>query len=81
MTEYDKIADLENEVEARVLAGLLEDAGIPYALRSFHDVAFDGIFQLRKGWGTIDAPVEHREEILGILAEMREGPMGVDESE
>jgi hypothetical protein len=81
MTEYDKIADLDNEVEARVLAGLLEDAGIPYALRSYHDVAFDGIFQLRKGWGTIDAPVENREDILNILHQMRDGSLGTDESE
>jgi hypothetical protein len=81
MTEYDKITDLENEVEARVLAGLLEDAGIPYALRSYHDVAFDGIFQIRKGWGTIDAPVEHREDILEILGDMRSGNAVLDESE
>ena len=66
MKEFTRILTLKNEIEAQVLSDMLEEHGIPYLVRSFHDSAYDGIFQLQKGWGALMAPEEHREEILDL---------------
>ena len=43
----------ENEAEAIALQKLLEEHGIKSIVRSFHDTAYDGIFQNQYGWGVI----------------------------
>ena len=43
----------ENEAEAIALQKLLEEHGIKAVIRSFHDTAYDGIFQHQYGWGVI----------------------------
>jgi len=42
-------------------------------MRSYHDTAFDGLFQTQKGWGYISSPEGYREEILEIVADLRKG--------
>jgi len=51
--DLQKLLLPENEIEALALQRLLAEHGIPALLRSFHDSAFDGIFQNQKGWGVI----------------------------
>jgi hypothetical protein len=65
-----KILELRSEVEARLLSGLLEQKGIPHMLRSYHDSAYDGMWQTQTCWGSLDADEENREEILKIYNEM-----------
>ena len=65
-----KILTLENEVEARMLSALLDENGIPHILKSYHDSALDGVFQLQKGWGHIEALPEYRDKILNLYHEM-----------
>ena len=65
-----KILELRSEVEARLLSGLLEQKGIPHMLRSYHDSAYDGMWQTQTSWGSLDADDENREEILKIYNEM-----------
>ncbi len=72
MQDYIKIAILENEVEARLIESILKEREIPHMLRSYHDTAYDGLFQTQKGWGEIRAPEFYEEEILAILDEVRE---------
>ncbi|MFQ5822563.1 MAG: hypothetical protein ACE5JB_00745 [bacterium] len=67
MKKYEKIAILDNEFQAQVLEGLLKEKGIPHQIRSYHDLAYDGLFQSQKGWGHIEAPIEWRDDILSIL--------------
>ncbi len=67
MEEFKKIAVLENEIQARLLDSILTEREIPHRLRSYHDSAYDGIFQMQKGWGRIEAPEEYRDEIEGLL--------------
>jgi Putative prokaryotic signal transducing protein len=64
------ILTLNNPVEANLLDGLLNERGIPHIIRSHHDSAYDGLFQLQTGWGQLDAPEEYREIILKIYNEM-----------
>ena len=71
MSPYEKIIVLENIVEAQLMESILKEKGMPHRVRSFHDTAYDGLFQLQKGWGEIYAPTELKEEILDILADVR----------
>lgn len=73
MADYTKIAILENEFEAQLLTSILEERGIPHRLRSYHDTAFDGLFQTQKGWGVVQAPDAKADEIMEILSDIRKG--------
>jgi len=72
MEDYSKIAILDNEVEARLIESILKEREIPHMLRSYHDTAYDGLFQTQKGWGEIRASESYEEEILAIIDEVRE---------
>jgi hypothetical protein len=43
----------ENEAEANVIKSVLEEHGIYAEIKSFHDTAYDGLFQSQYGWGYI----------------------------
>ncbi|UZQ81926.1 DUF2007 domain-containing protein [Thermoanaerobacter sp. RKWS2] len=51
MEGFVKILVLENEIEAKLLEGILKEKGIPHFIRSYHDTAYDGLFQTVTGWG------------------------------
>ena len=72
MEDYIKVAILDNEVEARLIDSILKEREIPHMLRSYHDTAYDGLFQTQKGWGEMRAPQYYEEEILAIIDEVRE---------
>lgn len=72
MEKTTKILVLNNAVEAGLIEGLLNDKGIPHIIRSYHDSAYDGVFQLQYGWGQLDAPEKYRDEILRIYEQMSE---------
>ena len=72
MSTFKKAAVLENECEARLIEAVLKDREIPHMLRSYHDSAYDGLFQAQKGWGHVAAPEEYKDEIKAILKEIRE---------
>ena len=65
-----RILVLSSEAEALLLSGLLEQRDIPHMLRSFHDSAYDGMWQTQTSWGSLEADEEDREEILKIYNEM-----------
>lgn len=65
-----RILVFNSEVEARLLSGLLEQRGIPHMLRSYHDSAYNGMWQTQTCWGFLEADEENREEILKIFGEM-----------
>jgi len=70
MSKTVKILVLENEIEANLLDGLLKEREIPHVIRSYHDSAYDGLWQYHSGWGQLDAPEEYRDEILMIYRGM-----------
>jgi len=43
----------ENEAEANVIQSVLAEQGIYAEIKSFHDTAYDGLFQAQYGWGLI----------------------------
>ncbi len=70
MDGFRKVLVLDNEIEARLLDSILTERGIPHRLKSYHDTAYDGIFQAQKGWGHVEAPPEFAEEIRAIYREL-----------
>jgi len=78
---FIKIAVLENAIEAQLLSSVLTQYEIPHRLRSYHDTAYDGLFQLQRGWGEICGPDDARQLVLDALAELRSRPMDMPDSE
>ena len=71
MEKAEKVANLDNEVEAQLLESVLGEQGIPHVIRSYHDLVYDGVYQMQKGWGCVTAPPEWKEEILRHLEILR----------
>ncbi len=75
MTRQVKILYLQNEMEAMLLDEILTEKKIPHLIRSYHDSAYDGLWQSQSGWGHIEAPEEFREEIIATYEVMSEQPL------
>ncbi len=71
MDDYVKVIVLDNEIEAQLLDSILSERDIPHLMVSYHDTAYDGLFQTQKGWGHVSAPALFKQEILEILNEVR----------
>lgn len=71
--EFVIIAVLDNIIEAQLLESILKDQDIPHHIRSFHDTAYDGLFQVQLGWGELRAPFAYKVEIMEILEDIRSG--------
>jgi hypothetical protein len=69
--DFVNIAILDNIIEAQLIDSVLNEYDIPHRIRSFHDTAYDGLFQFQIGWGALWAPVSSRAEILEILNDIR----------
>ena len=72
--DYVKIIVLDSAIEAQLVESILSEQEIPYRLRSFHDTAYDGLFQVQKGWGVISAPSSFKQEIVDIVDDIRSNP-------
>lgn len=61
----------ENEAEAIALKGILEDHRIATVIQSFHDTAYNGIFQNQYGWGVIRVNEADFAEAERIISEWK----------
>jgi hypothetical protein len=75
MSKQVKILIFRNEIEAMLLNEILTDKNIPHLIRSYHDSAYDGLWQSQSGWGHIEAPEGFREEIITTYNTMSEEPI------
>jgi hypothetical protein len=64
-----KILVFNNEFEAKLLDEILNEKEIPHIIRSYHDSAYDGLWQTQSCWGHIEAPEEYSVEIKQIYNE------------
>jgi hypothetical protein len=78
---FIKIAVLENAIEAQLLSSVLTQYEIAHRLRSYHDTAYDGLFQLQKGWGEIYGPHDVRLQVLDALVELRSQAVDTQDNE
>lgn len=79
--ERENIVVLNNEVEASILHSLLEEREIPHVMISYHDSAYNGIFQVQMGWGHVEAPREYIQEVRDLYNDIqsaRENPQHGD---
>ena len=70
MSRPVKILMFKNEIEAMLLDEILTEKQIPHVIRSYHDSAYDGLWQTQSGWGHIEAPAEYSDEILAVYKQM-----------
>jgi hypothetical protein len=70
MSDTVKIITFSNEIEAMLLDEILTDMQIPHIIRTYHDSAYDGLWQTQSAWGHIEAPEEYRDEIVRTYSEM-----------
>lgn len=68
---YIKVKILENEIEALLLDSILDERLIPHMVVSYHDTAYNGLYQTQKGWGYVKAPMKYHNEIVEILSQIR----------
>ncbi len=66
MENLKRVAVLENGIQAQLLDSILAERNIPHVMVSYRDSAYDGIYQVRRGWGHVEAPERYREEIAAI---------------
>jgi hypothetical protein len=60
----------DNEIEAQVISSVLEQDEIPHLIRSYHDSAYNGLWQTMRGWGHLEAPGEYAPRILDLYNSM-----------
>jgi hypothetical protein len=71
MLKPKRVATLDNEIQARLLSSMLDEEGITHMLRTYHDSAYDGLFQAERGWGHIEADESDAERILLLIEELK----------
>ncbi len=71
MDAMQKISVVENEVEAQLLDAELKNRDIPHLIVSYHDTAYDGLFQYSQGWGHVEAPDEFKDRVLAAIEDLR----------
>jgi hypothetical protein len=69
--KLERIAGLDNEVQAELVDAILSDRNIPHIMRTYHDSAYDGIFQGSMGWGEVEAPAAFRDEVAAIIEDVK----------
>ncbi len=62
---------LHNESEASLLHGILEEDGVPHLIRSYHDRAYDGLWQMQEGWGYVETSVRFASGVKALLEVLR----------
>ncbi|MFW5986332.1 MAG: hypothetical protein ACOCQH_03120 [Halanaerobiales bacterium] len=72
MNDYEVILEINEPVEAGLLKTELEKRNIPFSIKTNYDMAYNGIFQLEKGWGYLLAPPEYSNIIRSIYQDLRE---------
>ena len=77
---FVRISGLDNAIEAQLVTSILAERGIPHQVRSHHDTAYDGLYQMQKGWGEILAPESCRSKIREIIYEVRADVPDIDDS-
>lgn len=66
--------DLENGFEADQFAAVLETEQIPHTIINHHSLAYDGLFQMTRGWGHMEVPAEFGDRALELLRVYRQTP-------
>jgi hypothetical protein len=72
MERWVKAGVIESRFEGDRISHALNEAGIPYMIKSFLDTAYDGLYLPQKGWGVVMVSEEFRAEAERIIREIKE---------
>jgi len=76
-----KVGTVENRFEGDRLSQALQEAGIPFLIKSFLDTAYDGLYIPQKGWGVVMVSKRNREEAERLITEVKRTFMKEEEDE
>lgn len=65
-----RILILNNQIEALRIKDILDKNKISHLIRTYHDSAYDGLFQSQIGWGILEAEEADEAKILALLKEL-----------
>jgi hypothetical protein len=71
MDKWVKAGTIENRFEGDRISQTLQEAGIPFLIKSFLDTAYDGLYIPQKGWGSVMVSENHKEEAERIISEIK----------
>lgn len=71
MERWVKAGIVENRFEGDRVSQALEEAEIPFLIKSFLDTAYDGLYLPQKGWGAVMVPKKFREEAERMISEVK----------
>jgi len=71
MVRWVKAGTVENRFEGDRVSQALDEAKIPFLIKSFLDTAYDGLYVPQKGWGVVMVLENYREEAGNIISEVK----------
>ena len=72
VSEFIKVAGLENRFIADLVISALENEKIPYIIRTYKDTAYDGLFEMQQGWGALLIPQKFVDQASEIVKQIKE---------
>ncbi len=71
MNDWVKAGTVENRFEGDRVSQALQEAKIPFLIKTFLDTAYDGLYLPQKGWGVVMVPEHFEEEAGRIISEVK----------
>jgi hypothetical protein len=69
--QWVKVGTVENRFEGDRISQALQEAGIPFFIKSFLDTAYDGLYIPQKGWAVVMVHEKNREEAKRLISEVK----------
>ena len=79
--QWVKAGTIENRFEGDRISQALQEAGIPFLIKSFLDTAYDGLYIPQKGWGIVMVPEKDKETAENLIIEVKKTFKGEEEDE
>jgi len=71
MADWVKAGVVENRFEGDRVSQALQEAEIPFMMKTFHDTAYDGLYIPQKGWAVVMVPEGLREKAEKVVLEVK----------
>jgi hypothetical protein len=81
MDPWVKAGTVENRFEGDRISQALQEAGIPFLIKSFLDTAYDGLYIPQKGWGVVMVSEKNKEEAEKLISEIKKTFVKEEEDE
>jgi hypothetical protein len=81
MDPWVKAGTVENRFEGDRISQTLQEAGIPFLIKSFLDTAYNGLYIPQKGWGVVMVSEKNREEAERLITEVKKTFVKEEEDE